>query len=300
MKKIFTFCVIFFAVTVASFAQFNNFLAKDGFSHAITKATEDGLTNPQALFIGTLKRTIMVPVGSSEIPVDIVFNLDNGKANVWVYILQSADNIDNIKSYAVVDVLLVGKFALEIPIADITGDIEIDVERPLVNIDNMADSDVFAQKLNQNSGFMDFMNEHPDPENIVVGILINTRFDFIPMNQSYWVISVTDNPYVEVCAMSSDGSGDVTCSDFLPVEELTSVNDISVSPNPAADFVKISVPETYFGGTAKIIDILGNVVKSETIICTDCVLDVSTLPRGSYIIVLSDGNNLSAVRFIKR
>ncbi|WP_304298357.1 C10 family peptidase [Porphyromonas gulae] len=63
---------------------------------------------------------------------------------------------------------------------------------------------------------------------------------------------------------------------------------IELYPNPARDYVQVSVPSSYVGGTLRLLDIQGRMHLSTKIDSEDMRLDIGHLPSGRYIIVAED------------
>jgi len=83
---------------------------------------------------------------------------------------------------------------------------------------------------------------------------------------------------------------DVVINQSLSIKEVKKDISLSVSPNPASDNVLIKV-SNFEKGNLKIVDVLGNVVKTESFYGSKSV-DVSDFRNGVYFIVISgDGVN---------
>jgi len=71
----------------------------------------------------------------------------------------------------------------------------------------------------------------------------------------------------------------------LGIEEQAPSLSVNVAPNPASDYIKVKA-EGVHGATAKIMDVLGNIVMKETIIGSSKTIDVSKFRNGIYFIVV--------------
>lgn len=85
-----------------------------------------------------------------------------------------------------------------------------------------------------------------------------------------------------------EDSVDVQLNFLLGVKNLKPTSSISIAPNPAADFVVLSL-NGYENSSVKIIDILGNTVYSEDIINSKKI-DVSDYKSGVYFVILESSD----------
>jgi hypothetical protein len=69
-----------------------------------------------------------------------------------------------------------------------------------------------------------------------------------------------------------------------------------VYPNPAKDFVTISVGNDYLKTTAQITDLNGKVVKSINITNASSLLDMALLPAGVYFLKMENGKTEKIVK----
>ena len=69
---------------------------------------------------------------------------------------------------------------------------------------------------------------------------------------------------------------------------------LSLHPNPAKNMVYIS-GDRYFGGTVRLYNSLGTLLISKQVVSQPVMIDVSDLPKGIYIIRVTDKNNTSAM-----
>lgn len=81
----------------------------------------------------------------------------------------------------------------------------------------------------------------------------------------------------------------------VSVKPLGNISDVSIYPNPTADYINIDSKENF---TAKIVDLCGRVVYTEKPL-VDNRIDVSTLASGSYIVVLKSDKKTVVKNFIK-
>ncbi len=96
--------------------------------------------------------------------------------------------------------------------------------------------------------------------------------------------------YFGTAANPTMDSLDVVVNQALTVKEIKKDISMSVSPNPSSEYVNIKV-SNFEKGNMKIVDVLGNVVKSESFNGFKSV-DVSEFRNGVYFIVITgDGVN---------
>jgi hypothetical protein len=100
--------------------------------------------------------------------------------------------------------------------------------------------------------------------------------------------------YCGTAADAKQDSIDVVVNQSLTIKELKKDISLSVSPNPASEnvFIKVS---NFEKGNFKIIDVLGNVVASESFNGSKSV-DVSGFRNGVYFIVISEDRGKSINR----
>jgi len=90
---------------------------------------------------------------------------------------------------------------------------------------------------------------------------------------------------------------DMTFGELLGDEENT---NISVWPNPAADYITVGVNNGTRYGKVSIYNMIGMVVKTVEMEGTDKEINISDLPAGSYIISLDDEKEPFVKQFIKK
>jgi hypothetical protein len=78
---------------------------------------------------------------------------------------------------------------------------------------------------------------------------------------------------------------DISVCKTAAVEEITPVLTVSVAPNPANSYVTVKT-NGVDGATVKMVDVLGNVVMSETIISSSKTINVSNFRNGIYFVTV--------------
>ncbi|HOY71744.1 MAG TPA: T9SS type A sorting domain-containing protein, partial [Tenuifilaceae bacterium] len=71
-------------------------------------------------------------------------------------------------------------------------------------------------------------------------------------------------------------------------------------PNPASDYINISLTGASSEVTVRIFDVRGSMVKSQVLNASENRIDVSTLAKGIYMVSVGEGKEISTKRFIKQ
>jgi rhamnogalacturonan endolyase len=105
-----------------------------------------------------------------------------------------------------------------------------------------------------------------------------------------------NNPIPVSCTGLKSGLMDVTRID--PTEEEV---DFDISPNPVKDLVKIHLSNKFKPNTTlQLLNNTGSVILTQKIEGSDKILDISTLPSGIYMIVISDSDNSIIRKLVKK
>jgi hypothetical protein len=104
-----------------------------------------------------------------------------------------------------------------------------------------------------------------------------------------------------VCAVAYSRCGnDTGCNVVnvsLGVPALTQLDGVNVYPNPAGDEITVRGAES---GSVQIVDVYGEVMKTETVNRNSAVIDISGLLSGVYMVVVTDGyGEKKVVRVVK-
>lgn len=76
--------------------------------------------------------------------------------------------------------------------------------------------------------------------------------------------------------------------------------DLQVYPNPASVMINFSIADDFTGGTARILNNTGAVVRESAIVNTEESLDISSLQHGVYFLSVSKGEKQVVKAFIKK
>ena len=123
---------------------------------------------------------------------------------------------------------------------------------------------------------------------------------FSEFNQRIRDIAINPNTgavYVAFNGPTYPGYGPNIIKEFRP-DEYDSVDDISeghhdalIYPVPASNIINIEVSEDLTGGELQVLDYHGKTVLESSILSSKEVLDVSSLPRTKYYIILQNGES---------
>lgn len=102
-------------------------------------------------------------------------------------------------------------------------------------------------------------------------------------------------------AVLSGGSIDITLNEPLALNELDLLSALSVSPNPASDFVIIDLTAINSYCTAQIYDIEGNLIRHIAVKAQTAIsADIADLPAGNYFIKIANSESSKMLKFIKQ
>jgi hypothetical protein len=71
---------------------------------------------------------------------------------------------------------------------------------------------------------------------------------------------------------------------------ITNLPDIRIFPNPASNYIQINFPCEVMNAYVQISNLQGNILLSQLITCRNQMIDISAIPEGFYIIVISNEN----------
>lgn len=88
----------------------------------------------------------------------------------------------------------------------------------------------------------------------------------------------------------------------IGIKDNTTLNQISISPNPAIDIVKIDCGTDVYNKQLIVYNQLGQIVLTDVITTVNqsASIDVSELVTGIYQLVIQDGNNRITAKFVKQ
>lgn len=109
-----------------------------------------------------------------------------------------------------------------------------------------------------------------------------TDTTFKPPVAGNYTITITT---AEGCSASADYFS------TLSIESLSNTA-LSVFPNPAVDFVNVSLPASITGSVVRVLDMSGRIVSETKIQSVPHVIDVRSLPSGTYVLDSSSGKSL--------
>lgn len=292
MLKIST--IVFFICSYISFGQlFSEFKARE----AITASTN--------LAASVLESPVLIGIGAANIQkidptvtLEISFNVQNGNSRLWLYTFMDAN--DNSRT---TNIPLIKTFGNFIDARAFTGDIDVDVDFPLVALDeSFADSDVFVTNLKASSEYTAMVSKHSDTDYEIVG-LTTAEYEDGSYGDPTWLIIYTDDNnesrfYCEMNGVSGESYCEETTNSFEVNYTLNS--ELKVYPQPANDEIIVTLKESY--NNIKIVDVLGNEINANAqyLLNNDLLnVDISSLETGVYFIILENSSKKDVVRFIK-
>ena len=252
MKKLLLILIVFVSFKTITISQtLELMLVNDLETSAKTRAATENVTNPVLLFAGFTKLTIPI------LNVPSTFDITTGKANMWVFIYKSKDDSNIIKGYIFVKAAFLGIVGYPLPDSTIA---KLPIDKS-VSLDGISwkNSDVMASTFNADAGFMDFYNAHTNPDSEILGVAVNSSYDFITKGKAYWVITISQGSENKICGMDAVAAGAISCqvvSDVAP----TSSSIISIAPNPAQNEISISMEENELLNNYQIFNLFGEKV----------------------------------------
>lgn len=119
-------------------------------------------------------------------------------------------------------------------------------------------------------------------------------------SNGYWypVDGVIDDVGIWSRSLSDEEIQNLFLGISTPLENQPQANRISIYPSPASGYIKLRHFEEAFFKQYCIINADGKQIQSGIISSKDCLIDVSNLKSGLYLLKLV-GNNKESVRFIK-
>lgn len=277
-----------------SSAQLQNFKAMEGFTQAESDLKAKNFSNPELLFAGSMKQKITVPLIGD---VQVLFNINDGTSNAWMYLFRSADNHDSLKAIAVVKIPFLGIKSQEINVSSILdAGLTINKERSLASF-QWKDSDVMSGVLKNNSEFMAFYNSHTTLDTFAIALLVNTQFPYIAKDQPYWTALMAQGSDNKACAVQAV-SLETSCSTLNSVLPEIPDYKVEIFPNPsivgAGLFINLS-NNNYIN--ASLTNLIGDVnipIISGQLANGSYRFDipVNSLSKGFYLVKISLENEL--------
>lgn len=241
MKKLSAlFFVIAFAfiVTIPANAQLLiKFSAKDGLKEAQSVPELSAMQNPKLIAIMT-ENYVMDYNG---IPISVAFDLSNGDSEMWVYVFVDAANTTKNAFVLVINTMM-GFVSHLMPDEELEFD-EFFNEYNFLDEIEWKDSYFLAENLKNNSDFQAFYNESKNLDLFQVILLVNTSLEDIELYEPYWLLQAESSDAYHFCTVHSL-IGTTNCQSIsTSVFEALSKNDFNIYPNPAKDYINISLPE---------------------------------------------------------
>ncbi|MBM2813636.1 MAG: C-terminal target protein [Ignavibacteria bacterium] len=266
------------------------FKASEGLASAKTEAAKT-ISNPQLIFVGTMKGVLQ------GLPVTISFDIDNGNANVWIYIFRSNTNPDSTQTIMVLKIVLFN--ASQFPgNFDLFKQFGIDKNTNLEPF-TWIDSDKPGAEVKKNSKYTTFVAAHPNYDQMFFGLFQNSYRPELIKGQPYWGISVVDKNLAQNCAVHAVNKT-VSCLDVTGVEdEFHNVKIPTLYPNPASGIMTLELPIESMNKplNASIYNYVGNKVTEIMIENVTTNLNVEKLSPGCYYLKIEGSGDSQILQF---
>ena len=230
---------IFFSSGIDLSAQFN-FTAREGIETATTTAKEALGNDAELIMIAT-------PGSFDYQGLNLSFDLNTGKSNIWMYIFHSPSS-GELASYMVVRLLTYQTFDL--------GTVPFPLPDTLINSVDMsgtyANSDAMVNRLKTDTAYQKYRKDLPDakPQFISIGQMFGgDSLDLpngFPIGQSTWTVSFSGSEDSTMTCFVASKTGEAFCrrvygiASSVDQREGMSVS-MQVAPNPSAGRVGITM-----------------------------------------------------------
>ncbi|MCS6965297.1 MAG: hypothetical protein NZ473_00815 [Candidatus Kapabacteria bacterium] len=222
------------AVLCGEAQQLELFTARQGVSPVLERARRDGFPDARlqaVLYAGDL------PVSS---PISLRFDLETGRANLWVYGVNSTQR-DTTVWYAAVK-LFVAFQVLPLPA------IPLPVQQPLP--ESWMDSDSLVLVLRENRTYTEFRQRYPDSLPDAV-ILATSVLPGLPTVLPVWTMMFLGTPQElstnMTCMVWKVGDQpQAECVHVVSVQEPSAVG-VRLFPQPARGWVEVELPQPWCG-----------------------------------------------------
>lgn len=272
-------------------------------SEGLTKSKEEAeltFTNPKLVMVGTMNTTI----NFQGFPFTITFDMETGTATAWVYMYMSEDGSENI-AVGVVKVAPSLFVAMEIETSLILdGNNILDPTNPIGDVSWM-DSPDMSNKLKETSELISFLEQHPEPDAVMVMLFKNSLLDYVPKGEVYWGYQVSHNDSSKACSIHAV-DGIVFCSEIVVTSvDYPAVTKASAYPNPAENRVTVNLPDGFNVLTNKIelFDSYGRNITNAAVIAINSIsvsFDLSALISGVYHVRIQNGAEIIYAPLVKK
>jgi len=293
MNKIFVLIFSFILMNNSVFSQTIEFFsAKEGVQKA--KSTS-GYANPVVIAVGSMKGTMSIPA-IGNFPIE--HNLKEGTSNVWLYLIADSSNPSVKSKIGIIKAKMLGFQGMNVADLDISM-IPYDLN-DIISV-NWLDSKAILGFINSNEVFSSFQKSNGLIMNYIILDYLSEKdlsdFDF--EKNYYWVTGFENTEGGDLICFSNAIDGMTECINFTSVEEDYNKNHFIVYPNPTADVIKFNIDNNLLNSKVYIINAKGLIGKIINLTSSDCEVDVSNLPSGSYYIIFSQNNSYSEFTIVR-
>ena len=300
MKKfliIFSFVYLFLNCNLFS-QQLYFFKAKDAYQLAKEYTITQGMSDPKLLVILS---SGVLSIGGNPTPAK--FDIENGTANVWIYLFKDNSNPDNYFAVGVVyPDIIQDYFPVYIDPQDIIEKAYFLDLNSTFEDEEWINSDEFAAILRDDMSFMEFVVAFPE-YNTQIMLLKNEFFEFFPKYHYYWGIRVEAEGWSKLCAVEAY-TKQMYCEEATTVDFKNTNIICEAFPNPFTNQVKIrfnldkssNVKLSIFDNLGNLVTVLNNGVLESG----EKVFNFSPtgLSKGIYYYKLQIGNTVKVQKLI--
>lgn len=288
-----------FVLIFSAFAFSQNPTAKSAEGFAIEKVSR--LTNPQLYFIGsTLGQKFDI---TEVLSVTTNVNFDSGGANFWIVGYYEDDDESKIE---IVPVIVNPQSKNMIDLRSIIPNIEDQYTNvfnfPKITITDWVDSDVFLDKLQNNSSYQSLSGQYSKGLVNYLGV-IQIEDPSASFSDAFWTIDYysEDKDKIYECFMGSKNQL-IECKDsgINKVFDLGNL-DVRLGPNPSNDFINIEMNEIGKPENISLHNIIGNQISNFKYDLTgnNLRLNISNLNTGNYILSFKINGKIYTTRIVK-
>ena len=250
----------------------------------------DGATDAVVAAIITVG--LEVPIG--EATIDLSMNMDNGTSPLWIYAVAS-NSLDSIKIVPMIRVLGICQ---ETPLEDIDGiSTELGLS-PVALPPSYNQGQPLMNLLKADPLYSQFSAAYPDsaPTFAALGT-VEEGFGEFPANSPFWIFQwgIESDDGAFICVSHAE-TGETLCLGEVPssVAEEARRAGFRVAPNPANDFVIVTIPETWVGTGVSIsaVSPAGQVIpmlSADQARSQRIPLSIAKIPSGYWSLLITNG-----------
>lgn len=239
MNKFITLMIfLMLSLTISANAQFlEKFAAYEGLDSARNSVSQVGYENPKLLLVLTSNDSLSF----SGIPISVVFDMNTGKSEVWIYVFADAADTTKIIGIITFNTVLgfvTYPFGLE----------DFDIKELITEFKYLDDviwnnSDFFAEKIRSNTEYNEFYENHQPLSKFQIALAVNTFFQTLNWGEAYWLLQMEGKGENHECSVHSLlGTTDCNTITSVALNEIMK-EYLKVFPNPASDYINIDLPE---------------------------------------------------------